>query len=187
MVAMTEIKAKDIGTGLEQGFDIARPGGGRAKGGDDLGAAKTSHAPFVTEAVDQRHRSLSMAMARKSLTLVKVGPVTIWVPKAANRPWPSLPPTAARSRPTARACAPASGGSSAPATSAAPSTPSVSQASAGSRPAIGALIEGQPNANRNSTLRPPTPSPRTVTVSPPDNNTTGARRWPRPGGGFGGQ
>ena len=70
-------------------------------------------------------------MARKSLTLVRVGPVTIWSPRASNRPWPSLSARRARgSMPSARARARVSGLTIAPAAGPAPSMPSVSPASA---------------------------------------------------------
>ena len=72
-----------------------------------------------------------MTMARKSFTLVSVGPVTTESPSASKKPWPSLSSRRSRGlRPCAQARASVSGASSAPAISSWPSTPSVSPASA---------------------------------------------------------
>ena len=80
-------------------------------------------------------------------------------------------------RPSCRARARLSGVTIAPATSSAPSTPSVSPAMA--------KIRGRPSSStasdsRNSTFRPPLPAPPTVTVvSPPEMRTQGEEAgWP---------
>ena len=118
-------------------------------------------------------------MARKSLTLVRVGPVTTWSPSASKKPWPSLSARRALApipRPAARNRV--SGATTAPAASPAPSTPSVSAASAKTP---GKPSNSTARDSRNSTLRPPRPVPFTVTVvSPPDSRTTGGGAgWPR--------
>src|SRR5690349_179544 len=71
----------------------------------------------------------SIKIARKSLTLVSVGPVTTESPSASNKPWPSLFARLSRGRiPCAHARASVSGVTTAPAISSSPSTPSVSPA-----------------------------------------------------------
>src|SRR3954447_19711922 len=117
-------------------------------------------------------------MARKSLTLVSVGPVTTWSPSASKKPWPSLSARLAFGlMPLATARASVSGVTIAPATSSAPSIPSVSPAIAHTP---GTPFSATARASRNSTLRPPRPLPRTVTVvSPPESRTQGGGRgWP---------
>ena len=64
MGPMAEIEAEDIGAGLDKSAQALRRVAGGAEGGDDLRLTLSSHAAGSTR------------MARKSLTLVKVGPVT---------------------------------------------------------------------------------------------------------------
>src|SRR5262249_21436824 len=115
--------------------------------------------------------------ALKSLALVRVGPVTRLSPSSSKKEWQSLSSSMAlASHPLAAARANESGVNRPPAMSSAPSTPSVSAA----RPQMsGAPAVAIVSARRYSTLRPPRPLPRTVTVvSPPDRITVGrlARR-----------
>ena len=111
-------------------------------------------------------------IALKSFTFVKVGPVTTCPPTRSKNPCASFASNAAcGSDLTSRARCSVSGAMIAPATSAPPSTPSVSQAS----PHMpGAWFSAIANANAYSAFGPPTPLPRRVTVSsPPDSSTTG--------------
>src|SRR4029077_12070217 len=114
----------------------------------------------------------AIKVALKSLTLVRVGPVTRLSPSISKKLWPSLSSSIALgSRPTAVARLSESGAKTAPAMSSAPSTPSVSAARPQMPAAPPAAIT---SASRYSTLRPPRPLPRTVTVvSPPDRITVG--------------
>ena len=73
MGPMAEIEAEDIGAGLDQGAQALRRVAGGAEGGDDLRFTLSSHAAGSTR------------MARKSLTLVKVGPVTTRSPIPAKK------------------------------------------------------------------------------------------------------
>jgi hypothetical protein len=118
------------------------------------------------------------------LTLVRVGPVTRASPRAVEKP------VTRRCRRGVRraACMPqrpgtgqtCPGRAKAPATSSSPSTPSVSPATAWT--CRDAPARATARASRNSTLRPPRPLPRTVTVvSPPESRTQGAASgWPWP-------
>ena len=127
--AVAEVEPEHVRPGLEKAADDLRAGAGGAEGGDDLGVAMTAHVSSRPE----RPPFLAgrMRMARKSLTLVSVGPVMTWSPRASKKPCPSLSARRALAlipRPAARASV--SGVTTAPATSSAPSTPSVSPASA---------------------------------------------------------
>src|SRR5690606_5245958 len=93
-----------------------------------------------------------MRMARKSLTLVRVGPVTSESPSASKKPWPSLSSSLSRARmPFAQARDSVSGATKAPAISSRPSTPSVSPATAWTP---GVPSSASASDSRNSTLRP---------------------------------
>src|SRR5262245_49073352 len=111
MCAVAEIQAEDVGPGVEQRADRRRRRACRPQGGDDLCLAVASH-----DSTDRRVRpgdhipcksepncpvhytsnrrwdqkvypaSASTRIARKSLTLVRVGPVTIRSPRAAKNP-----------------------------------------------------------------------------------------------------
>src|SRR5690606_5976251 len=139
--------------------------------GFGLGCAR--HAARVFECQDSdglhavspggRHGFQRTRMARKSLTLVSVGPVTRESPSRSKKPWPSLSSRWARGgMPAAQARARVSGPIRAPAISSWPSTPSVSPA-------------GMPAA-----WRPARPWPRTVAVVPPPDSSTqgGGMGWP---------
>lgn len=68
MAAVAEIEPEYIRAGLVQAPDLGAVAGGRAQGGDDFGIARTALGGGTHEAAPIR-------MARKSLTLVLVGPV----------------------------------------------------------------------------------------------------------------
>ena len=115
----------------------------------------------------------SMRMARKSLTLVRVAPVTIEAPSALKKPWPSL---------SARACA---------GLMRAQARAQRLRADAGAGDVLGAVhaivsairawMRGWSRSAMPATAGirhcvPPLPWPRTVTVvSPPDSSTQGGR------------
>src|SRR5690554_6796114 len=111
-------------------------------------------------------------IALKSFTLVSVGPLMTESSSFSKKPWPSLSASASRGRmPAAQARFKVSGVMMAPAISSRPSTPSVSPASDHTSCWPSSSIARE---SRNSTLRPPRPSPRTVTVvSPPESSTHG--------------
>src|SRR3954452_7336526 len=169
--AVAEIEAEHVGPGLEQRPDHFRAGARRPEGRDDLGVTVTAH---VHSAAVAAASGPAIRIARKSLTLVRVGPVTIWSPSASKKPCPSLSASRSFARtPFWAARARVSGVMSAPATSSAPSTPSVSPATAKTP---GRPSNSTASDSRNSTLRPPRPPPRTVTVvSPPEISTHGGR------------
>src|SRR5882757_8848102 len=158
-----------------------RPQAASRRMGNDEGVAHPSRRPYGPPQgevglyrqflkADGRHGAIKVAL--KSLTLVRVGPVTRLSPNISKKLWPSLSSSrACGSQPFARARARVSGVKIAPAISSAPSTPSVSAA----RPQMPAVPWAAiASASRYSTLRPPRPLPRTVTVvSPPDRITMG--------------
>src|SRR6185312_6892325 len=74
-LAVAEIEPEDIDAGFEQRGDLAGRAARRAQGRDDLGAALASH-----------DWGGWIRMARKSLMLVRVGPVTTRSPSAAKAP-----------------------------------------------------------------------------------------------------
>ena len=82
--AVAEVEPEHVGAGANQRFDGGAVGARGAEGGDDLGVA----GGVVIGCL--RWMRPSMTMARKSLTLVSVGPVTTESPSASKKPWPSL-------------------------------------------------------------------------------------------------
>ncbi|MCY1362421.1 hypothetical protein D9M69_491360 [compost metagenome] len=64
--AVAEVEAEDVHPGFDQGADVVEAPGGRAEGGEDFDLLVRSHVAGA-----------SIRMARKSLTLVRVGPLTI--------------------------------------------------------------------------------------------------------------
>src|ERR1700730_8503167 len=120
---------------------------------------------------------LSTRMARKSLTLVQVGPGVSRSPSRAKNAVESLSARkAAGSRPSARARAAVVPSTKAPAGSSAlpapPSVPSVSPASA-AMPCVPSSASA--NASAYSWLGPPRPLPRIVTVSSPPERIAARR------------
>ena len=85
--AVAEVEPEHVGAGAEQRLDGLRVGAGGPEGGDDLGVAVAAHAQLSCASCAPRR---STRMARKSLTLVSVGPVTTESPSASKKPWPSL-------------------------------------------------------------------------------------------------
>ncbi len=98
MSSVTEIEAEDVDSGLEQGADLLQGRARRAESGDNLGAASAPHGQASPLAAPNTR------IARKSLTLVSVGPVTTRSPSAEKNPWPSLSASASRAS-TPRAAA----------------------------------------------------------------------------------
>src|SRR6185369_9622027 len=123
----------EVDAGLQRG-DLRRPAGGLFA--HHPGPHAKGRNPFAGGQRDVFHRasapgSPSTSTARKSLTLVSVGPVTTASSRAPKKPWPSLFCKASIGlMPCAQARASVSGASSAPAVSSSPSTPSVSPAMA---------------------------------------------------------
>jgi hypothetical protein len=74
--SVAEIEAEDVGAGLEQRGNLFARRAGRPECGQDLGFALTSHRWLLPGACPYDRTR----MARKSLTLVRVGPVTIRSP-----------------------------------------------------------------------------------------------------------
>ena len=113
-------------------------------------------------------------MARKSFTLVSVGPVTTESPSASKKPWPSLSSRRSRGLHALRPGARQRVGRQQRAGDLFLAVDAVGVA--GQRMDAGLAVSATPSDSRNSTLRPPRPVPRRVTVvSPPDSSTHGAR------------
>ena len=112
--------------------------------------------------------------ARKSFTLVRVGPVTNASPRAPKKLWPSfLSRASCGFMPQAHARLSESGMSKPPAAFPAPSIPSLSPAIA--HTSVTPWSE-RPSDRRYSTFLPPHPGPRTVTeVSPPESRMQGVK------------
>jgi len=90
MRAVAEIEAEDIDPRVEQRAQTLAAGARRPDRRDDLGAAQPPQRPVAAAlAVVCRYRA-STRMARKSLTLVKVGPVYDEVAEAAKNPYASF-------------------------------------------------------------------------------------------------
>ena len=90
--AVAEIEAKHIGAGLEQRADGRRVRAGRPQGRDDLGAAVAAHDasllrfPALPYPKGAGAGQRPTTMARKSFTLVRVGPVVTRSSSAAKKP-----------------------------------------------------------------------------------------------------
>src|SRR5262249_10924991 len=89
LAAVAEVEAEHIRAGIEQRADRGGIRARRAERGDDLGVAITAHDDQRPAMAACRASSL-INIARKSLTLVSVGPVTTESPSASKKPWPSL-------------------------------------------------------------------------------------------------
>jgi hypothetical protein len=121
-----------------------------------------------------------ISSARKSLTLVRVGPGDDGV---AERPEEAVAVVAVQALPGAACPAKARSGCRRKVGAGDFLLPVDAVGVARQAMHAGLAAQGDGGGSRNSTLRPPRPSPRTVTVvSPPDSSTQGARRAGRGGG-----
>src|SRR5215207_7059878 len=82
--SMAEVEPEHVRPRLEQRANDLQARTRGSERGEDLGVTLASHGaePLLTPSV--------IRMARKSLTLVSVGPVTTASPSASKTPWPSL-------------------------------------------------------------------------------------------------
>src|SRR6516165_6086955 len=107
VAAMAEVETKDIYTGGEERADHFLASARRSERGDDFGVTSTVCYSACRDIARVRggasrllHRALrihgcrfasaSISTARKSFTLVSVGPVTTESPSASKNPCPSL-------------------------------------------------------------------------------------------------
>ncbi|MNN28698.1 hypothetical protein D3C81_1422770 [compost metagenome] len=74
--AVAEVQAEQVGAGFHQGADVLAAFDRRAEGGEDLHFFIWSHLSLASR----------IRMARKSLTLVRVGPVVTRSPSSAKKP-----------------------------------------------------------------------------------------------------
>ena len=182
-------QAAGLGAELDRTCQIAR-GAGTMAAAERAGAAADAHRlgrlvrgegdlhnAAVAGARISGHGAINVAL--KSLTLVRVGPVTIWSPRAANKLWASLSASMARgSRPRARARASVSGRDDARRRlSSAPSMPSVSPASA-QMPGAPSSATARPSRIFDVAPAAPVAAHRDRGLAAGEQDARAPRRWP---------
>ena len=90
-LSVTEVEPEEVRSGPEQGCDDLALIACRPQSGHDLGLARTPHGSLPAEPARSGPREpygfrAGITIARKSLTLVKVGPVSTSPPSAAKNP-----------------------------------------------------------------------------------------------------
>src|SRR5690606_2127265 len=95
MCAVTEVQAKYVDAGIQERGDALARGAGGAERGDNACASLSCHGVSL---LGMAHDGQRTKMARKSLTLVSVGPVITASSSASKKPWPSLSSRLSRGR-----------------------------------------------------------------------------------------